>query len=668
MEEKLSGNIEIDFQHHDFYLQVKNLCPFIEGDKQLTIDILLEIINDDSVIESCNLKIFEWYLKKTTALGEPIAKITLGHGAMPVCEGSSHIIFKNTDFKHDDITYWHFVKSLFDNLCEYDLYQMLPVTLLYVKKGETIGTLEKIAEDKEGLTLKNEVIPASDLFQQSITTGDNVQYDEENDKFIATIDGYVLFANGVIKVISPFYVTPDYMNLYFINFNRTPHILLKHNDVNDYKLSHNFCENVSNPYFDSNTPIGKPILLASGKPPGEGTDAVLEFFVEVNNKYAEVDENCQINYREVQKFPSVLENDLIVKKIAAVRGENGFDLYGRVIQSRLPVDVNLKNGKGTTREEKEGELLIYASIEGLISYSKNTIAITEKLQIKEDIDYSTGNITTKVNVHIDGSVRTGFTVKSDRNIFVKGIIEEGCTIEAGGDLIINGGSLGQNNNIICHGNMSIKFIQGGQVTVKGSLAVQSFILKAKVICNDSITVAGVGLNLKEKGTIIDSEIYVRNSLICPSIGNEGGLKTFITMGCDIARSAMIKNLSETLKKINDNIENLSKYGCIDPATNSTPLKGDQAKIEVKKLEDQFNMLNGILQKELDIERENIETTSVLITQHMFPPLHMECNNRKRIFNNQHLASRFFYDTKEGTVERVRYFKGNEKPQESVDSE
>jgi len=383
MENTLPSKVEIEFRHYDLHLQIKSLCPFIEEEKPLTKEILEQILHDNNVIESCNLKILEWYFKKVTTLGEAIADVMLGHGSAPVREGSAYIKFENSEFSHDDATYWHFVQYLFKNLSEYDLNQPLPVTLLYVRKDETIGTLERETEDKDGLTIKKEVMPASQGFIKVINPGENVQFYEESNKFRATLDGYVVLVNGVISVYPPFYVTEDSMNLYFINYERSPHTLLKQSDVNDYKFCHKFSEAVTNHRFDPETPIGEPILLVSGKLPSEGTDATLEFYVEVDNKYIDIDENGQINYREVQKFPSVLENDLIVKKTKPIKGKDGHDLFGNVVQPRFPIDIILKNGSGTIKEENDTEVIMYAKNEGLINYSKDTISVSEKLQIKK---------------------------------------------------------------------------------------------------------------------------------------------------------------------------------------------------------------------------------------------------------------------------------------------
>ena len=222
----------------------------------------------------------------------------------------------------------------------------------------------------------------------------------------------------------------------------------------------------------------------------------------------------------------------------------------------------------------------------------------------------------------------------------------------------------------CGGNMSIRFIEGGQINVKGSLAVQGFIMSANIICYDNITVAGTGVNMKEKGAIIDCEIYVKNTLHCPSIGNNKGTKTYIQFGYDKTRNKKIKDLEEALQKVQEAIVVLKSKYSVDitspnvhmrlKAMTQTEKEIVIAGIQEKnKLVKQSEMLQKILNTELEARKENYNTSTVQIAQNVFPPITLECNNTKRVYDKDLPSSRFYYDADERQIDRSRMFGGKD---------
>jgi hypothetical protein len=392
--------------------------------------------------------------------------------------------------------------------------------------------------------------------------------------------------------------------------------------------------------------------------------------VATDTKYSEIDEQGKINYREVKKIPSVLKGDLLVRKTLPVRGEYGSDLFGKVVPSRTTLDPLIKNGIHTMKQESEIEHLIIANSDGLVEYKNGTISIHPEMNIPEDVDYTSGNINTKVNVHINGTVRTGFSVKSEKNILINGTIEDNCVIEAGGDLIINGGTSGANNRLYAGGNMSIKFIEGGEINVKGCLHVHRFIMGARVFCGDNITIMGAGLNMNERGAIIDSEIYVRNNLHCPSVGNDKGQKTYINFAYDKNRNTAIANKTETLQKIKQTISDLNDKFTVDiNATNIfTKIKTMAQSIreeiiaaiqEKNKLDKQYEMIQGMLNKDLEDKNENYSTSTVNITNKVFAPLLLECDGIKRMIDKDKPSSRYYFHMEDRKIERSRLFGGKD---------
>ena len=68
-----------------------------------------------------------------------------------------------------------------------------------------------------------------------------------------------------------------------------------------------------------------------------------------------------------------------------------------------------------------------------------------------------------MNVEIDGSVRAGFTVKSAGTVLIAGVVENGATIDAKGDVVVAKGIFGESTSVTALGNVETKLIQNSTV-------------------------------------------------------------------------------------------------------------------------------------------------------------------------------------------------------------
>jgi len=667
MEHTHTGKVELAYTHHTTRLQIVNLFTHTEEGQKITPEIYNVLANEKRVPNLLNKELIAWYIKKANTCSHLLQNITIVHSYPAVKKGSHQLRFTQTEFDPFNDVYWSFVYNLFKYISDDDVKPTLPFQLLYAKKNDIIATHTTTYDDKAGKTITGELIPISHSQLFIYTAGDNVVYDSGKMTFSAKESGYVLLYDNKISVIPPFHVSQDAVTLSFLNYNRVPAENIAFSDIESFITANNIAKTMLKPDFRLDEPMGTPIIVAEGKHPSDSIDATIEYLVEIELQYASIDDKGQIDYREVKKFPSVIKDDLLARKKLSITGESGTSLYGVTIPARVPKDVILKNGINTYKKESPTEVLLYSSTDGLIEFKNGILSIYGELSIPGDVDYSSGHIDTKVNVNIVGNVRTGFNVKSEKNIIIKGMIEDGCKVEAGGDLIVNGGSAGSTNTLTSGGNMSIKFIEGGIITVKGNLAVHSFILSSNVSCNGNVTIMGAGLNMNEKGAIIDSEVHLKGSLYCPAVGNDKGMKTYINFACDKALNNKIKNLEETLQKITKTIDEIKgRFPDVDITSSSISMKIQKLSKQIKdaiiaaiqeknKLDNQYNMIQGILNKEYENRKINQANSSVNITKKAFPPLVLECDGTKRFVDKEGPPSRYYYNIEEKRIDRARYF-------------
>jgi hypothetical protein len=455
------------------------------------------------------------------------------------------------------------------------------------------------------------------------------------------------------------------MSLYYYKYKSDTNDYPGIDDIKAYlnknKISERFLLNTDL----SSVSNGTVALIAKGLVPEESTDAKILYHYEVAEKGSKLDENGQINFREIQSFTDVKENQVIATKTQPVKGRNGEDLFGGVIPSRNPRDLGIKCGLNTFKEENDEEIKIISATEGIVDNKNGIISVFPQLRFPGDIDYGTGNIHTKVNVHINGTVCTGFTVQSEKNIFINGSIEDNCVIEAGGDIYVQNGATGQNTKLIAGGNLSIKFIEGSKFSVKGNVNVQRFLLGAEGECGDTMVIMGAGVNLNERGAIVDCDLKIKNSLIVPTIGNEAGTKSTIEFGYDGVMHSRIVNLTEAVEKLKAQINEINDKFEVDITSPNIhviiknfakSVKDDiiTAIQEKNKLESKMNMMQGMLDKELESKRAILEKANLQFTKKVFPTLHLECDGAVKVIDTLQPPSKFYLDLETHWIERTRY--------------
>ena len=101
---------------------------------------------------------------------------------------------------------------------------------------------------------------------------------------------------------------------------------------------------------------------------------------------------------------------------------------------------------------------------GIVHFQDNTLAVKDVLETKGDVDYSTGNIKLeKGSVHVNGSIREGFTVEAPAHVVVKDSIE-GAIVSAGGDIEVKGGLvISGKGEIKAHGIITAQFASNARI-------------------------------------------------------------------------------------------------------------------------------------------------------------------------------------------------------------
>lgn len=265
------------------------------------------------------------------------------------------------------------------------------------------------------------------------------------------------------------------------------------------------------------------IVIATGKEPGIGSDAYLDFAIEIGPLAGTIDESGTIDFRERKIMVGVKKGDLIATKIPAVPGTPGMSVLGELIESKTGRDIKVKNYGDSNYASHSGE--IRASKDGLLSVTNQTvIKVSSKQTVHGDIDFNTGNIETHGCLRVVGSVQPGFQVDVEGDLAIDGSVMS-AQICGGSNALIKGGITGKNASVKLAGDADIKFIEQGRLIAGGLIVIRNQAYFSKVT-------AGLDIRCAPTSTIAGGTMIAVGHISAGTIGTESSEPATLGAGID----------------------------------------------------------------------------------------------------------------------------------------
>lgn len=296
-----------------------------------------------------------------------------------------------------------------------------------------------------------------------------------------------------------------------------------------------------------------PVVVARGRAPvrGENGRIVLRFNT-VHSHAPRILEDGSADYRDLDIFESVQENDLLAEIIPPGEGTEGMTVTGRALPAQKGKTVRPPKGKNT-RLSEDG-LQLFAAKSGRVDYVAGVVEVSDVLRIPGDVNMSVGNIDFPGDVEIKGSVLSNFTVKATGNIEIWGVVEA-ATIIAGKNILLKAGIQGMDRGVLqAGGNITARFIEKTQVQAGGSLF-------SDYIAHSTVSVFGrVALSGKHD-KIIGSVIRAGKEVVARHVG----ASSLIEIGVSPEMRARLAALEERLPQIASQLEKIESIMGAMPA-------------------------------------------------------------------------------------------------------
>lgn len=298
-----------------------------------------------------------------------------------------------------------------------------------------------------------------------------------------------------------------------------------------------------NPYFSL-------FALAKGKPAHNGKDGqIIEHFDRVVERKFEVDEHDRVDYASLHFFQSVEAGGVICESVLPTPGEPGRTVLDQEVPAKDGKEAPLTKGQNTEISEDGTRLL--ATQAGHVEYVGKTFQVKAVLEIDDNVDYSTGNINYMGDVHIRGRVCSGFSVRAAGNITVDGVVES-ATVEAGGDLIVAKGIVGNTDSIVrADGSVFAKYLENSIVHARQNL-------QADCIVNSEVYSDGEIQVRSGRGIIVGGRIRAAKKVSAKVVGSKSESQTRIYLGGEPCVEYERQELAAVIEEAEAELEKLEK--------------------------------------------------------------------------------------------------------------
>ncbi|MCL2398231.1 MAG: FapA family protein [Defluviitaleaceae bacterium] len=317
--------------------------------------------------------------------------------------------------------------------------------------------------------------------------------------------------------------------------------------------------------------------IAKGQQPINGKDGYLQYHFNNENlrPKPKILEDGSVDFRQLGLLRLCERGDVLVTAVLPSDGQDGIDVKGNVIPftpGRQPQPMPV--GKNTY--VSEDGLHLIADVSGQLSIQQGKIHISPCLEIRGNVDNSTGNIDFNGQVVINGNVLTGFTVKAVGNIEIHGVCE-GAILQTDADIVIGRGAQGMEKaKLSAGGNITAKFIEGCNVNAGGNVTADS-ILNSKVNCGGDVILSG------KRGLLTGGSVIAGNKLVAKTIGSPMGTTTIIEVGNKPSAILGLQELNDEYDKLRKEFEKVDQASSLLTSQQRKGLLTDERKQLLMKM-------------------------------------------------------------------------------------
>lgn len=519
-----------------------------------------------------------------------------------------------------------------------------------VRPGEVLVEKTPPTAGTPGKDIQGEEVAAEEGKDVELQTGENVTLAEDGLQCTADIYGYACRHASQVSVVSPLWMGEDKETLYFLNLAELPPARFpsleeiqplvdrQGKEIQGFNAER-WTEILRGLRADECSE--RLVVVAEGTPVQHGRDAVFDWRVDIVERPGTILADGSIDFRDRHLVTVVDEGGLIGHLTPSQPGVPGRNLFGGVINPPVPLEIEVVTGAQVTAEHADEGTAYRATVAGGVmrteeikedgGRARKTIKIDlyRIFSVETDVDYNTGNITFTGDVHIKGSVRSGFTVEATGSVHVGEVVEAGARVKAGGDILVQSGVVGDETRLEAGGQVMAKYIQGATVLAGGDVTAGTYFLEATVRAAGTVTAQGQGEG--EGLAMVGGMIWGAKGIEARSLGTPANTALRVVTGVDPFAVARLEELRAGMRtceaqqhKVLQAVFGLSRPDpalikqkvrlCANPQQKATMLRGVKA---LSQLTEKRQRLHEELQALLETQRQLASQAAIVANEHLY---------------------------------------------------
>lgn len=296
------------------------------------------------------------------------------------------------------------------------------------------------------------------------------------------------------------------------------------------------------------------VQIARGEYPQDGADGEMEELYE--HRYAqkpelEDEEMLQgYDFRKKNLFQIIREGDILCRIMPPTPMKPGFDVSGMTLYGKEGAPARVPQGKNT-RVSEDG-LSLQAEISGIVVMEGEDFVIQSQRVLEQDVDAGVGNLKFDGDIYIRGNVKDGVTVEATGNVMIQGNVENG-RILSGGTICVQGDVKGTGRTQLKAAGQIQCVIMENVTASAGADIYAGIIANSDVISENGSVYAMMG-----RGLIFGNSVTAAKSVYAKKIGNISGCVNSITLGLETELERQKTSIHSELEEIDRTLEQIRK--------------------------------------------------------------------------------------------------------------
>lgn len=359
---------------------------------------------------------------------------------------------------------------------------------------------------------------------------------------------------------------------------------------------------------------GIRVVCANGQPQVDGADAKIKYHVDTENKGKPVEqEDGKVDFKNLNLFTIVQAGELLAEKIPATPGIPGIDVLGQPVFAKPGKDMPMPIGKNVQVIDHTN---IVSMIAGQVQIVNNKISVVPVIEIKGDVDLSTGNIEFVGTVIVRGSVQAGFFIKAEGDVEIYGTVSGG-TVE-GKNVTIKMGIQGMHRGYIkASEDVFAKFIENATVYAGRDVVVSDVILHSRISAGKQVVVEG------KRGLITGGTVMAAEEIRAKSVGTHMAISTELEVGVNPMLREEYQHIRREIKKVEVSLEQTQKALSILRSMNQSTMPQDKREMLLKLTKAQFHLVGQVenmrtRMKEIEAAFEEMRLGRIRVAEALYP--------------------------------------------------